>query len=295
MKILVTGGQGFIGHNLIRNLYARFYTGEITVLSVDNLLTGSEDNKWEFPNLTYKKFDVAYEDLNSLNFVPDVIFHLAALARIQPSFKYPTTVLHNNIESTVRVLEFARNNGNIPVIFAGSSSVHSGHYKNPYTFSKWMGEEACLMYHSIYNLPITICRFYNVYGPNMIPIGNEYSTVIAIFEGQIECGEPLTITSDGEQRRDFTHVDDICDGLIACVGNKKAYGEIFELGRGENYSINEIAYLFGGPDYPTEYIGDRSGEARNTLTNSEKARELLGYNPTRNIEDYIRDFLNEKI
>jgi len=289
MKILVTGGQGFIGHNLIRNLLERFKA--IQIISVDNLSTGSEDNRWNKLGITYLNFDIVYQDLKNIEWIPDCIFHIAATARIQPSFDAPLNVLHNNVEGTLNVLEFARRNGNIPVVFAGSSSVHSGHYKNPYTFSKWMCEEACMMYSKIYGLPTTITRFYNVYGPSMIDGSSPYATALSVFENRIKRNESIQITSDGEQRRDFTHVDDICDGLIACIGRERDRAEIFELGRGENYSMNEIADMFlrKYPDTIIEYIPERPGEAKDTLTLSEGARRELNYHPNWNVEDYIKE------
>ena len=145
------------------------------------------------------------------------------------------------------------------------------------------------MYSKVYSLQTAICRFYNVYGPHQLTEG-EYCTVIGIFERQKNNGEVLTITGDGQQRRDFTHVDDIVDGLIKCgldlikEDNSKANGETFELGRGINYSINEVANMFGGEKI---YIDQKKGEVRDTLCIDSKAKELLNWNPKRNLEDYI--------
>jgi UDP-glucose 4-epimerase len=133
-------------------------------------------------------------------------------------------------------------------------------------------------------LPVTICRFYNVYGPHQLTEG-EYCTVLGIFENQVKQGLPLTITGDGEQRRDFTHVDDIVDGLVRCY-LLKGYNE-FELGRGKNYSINEIADAFG--DHPREYVDEWLGEMRETLCTDTKAKEELGWKPTRDIIEYIKE------
>ena len=295
MKCLITGGQGFVGHNLIHRLRERFLNNgtepspsDSVIVSVDNLSTGNEEHKWKHPDIFYHTFDVVRQNLKELHFIPDVIFHLAATARIQPSFQFPAEVVHNNIESTINVLEFARLNGNIPVIFAGSSSIHTGYLENPYTFSKAMCEDACRLYSKLYDVPTTITRFYNVYGPYMIDGTSPYATVLSIFEKQCMEGGPFIITSDGEQRRDFTHVNDICDGLIACIGRLNDRAEEFEFGRGENYSINEIVTMFD-PNGKLErvYVSTRLGEARDTLTLSEKARKELGYNPTGDVEEFI--------
>ena len=134
-----------------------------------------------------------------------------------------------------------------------------------------------------------ICRFYNVYGPYQIEEGT-YPTLMGIFEKQYREGNPLTITGEGEQRRDFTHVDDIVDGIIKSSEGSFNKCEIFELGSGINYSINEIADMFG-KDYPKEYIEQRSGEYDVTLADYSHAQELLNWKPKRNIEDYIRGFV----
>ena len=182
----------------------------------------------------------------------------------------------------------------IALVYAGSSSTHGGVYKNPYTFTKWQGEELCKLYSKVYSLRISICRFYNVYGPHQLTEG-EYCTVIGIFERQRKNNEALTITGDGQQRRDFTHVDDIVDGLIKCgidlieEDNSKANGKTFELGRGINYSINEVANMFGGEK---KYIPQKKGEVRDTLCVTSKANQLLNWNPKRNLEDYIKKILN---
>ena len=283
MKVLVTGGVGFIGTNLIKELLK--YENE--VVSIDNYSTGLKENeidgcKYYNVNICdYKNFDQYIEDV-------DLVFHLAALPRIQPSFKNPLTTFKTNVEGTINLLDWCREK-NTPLVYAGSSSTHGGVYKNPYTFTKWQGEELCKLYSKVYSLQTAICRFYNVYGPHQLTEG-EYCTVIGIFERQKNNGEVLTITGDGQQRRDFTHVDDIVDGLIKCgldlinENNSVANGETFELGRGINYSINEVANMFGGEK---TYIDQKKGEVRDTLCKDSKAKELLNWNPKRNLEDYI--------
>ena len=283
MKILVTGGVGFIGTNLIKELLK----DENEVVSIDNYSTGLKENELDgckYYNVNvcdYKSFDQYIEDV-------DLVFHLAALPRIQPSFKNPLTTFKTNVEGTINLLDWCKEK-NVPLVYAGSSSTHGGVYKNPYTFTKWQGEELCKLYSKIYSLQTAICRFYNVYGPHQLTEG-EYCTVIGIFERQKNNGEVLTITGDGQQRRDFTHVKDIVDGLIKCgldlinEDNSKANGEIFELGRGINYSINEVANMFGGEKI---YIDEKKGEVRDTLCIDSKAKELLNWNPKRNLEDYI--------
>jgi len=214
----------------------------------------------------------------------DVIFHMAALARIQPSIKNPYKTLFNNFVSTLNILELARQN-NTRFVYAGSSSVHHGLYESPYAWSKFSGEDLCKLYNNVYDMDTSICRFYNVYGPHQIEDGT-YATLLGIFQKQYREGKSLTIVGDGEQRRDFTHIDDIVDGVVK--SSKQPFrGEIFELGSGVNFSINEIADMFG-KDYPVEYIPKREGEYDVTLADYSHAKDLLNWKPTRNIEDYIK-------
>ena len=195
MKALVTGGAGFIGTNLIKRLLKDGHE----VVSIDNYSTGKKENEQD--GCLYYDYDLSYNYVRDDEY--DVIYHLAALPRIQPSFEDPAITFEANVLGTMNILEWARKN-NTPVVYAGSSSTHGGVYKNPYTFTKWQGEELCKMYSEIYDLPTSICRFYNVYGPHHLTEG-EYCTVVGIFQRQYKNSEPLTITWDGEQRRDFTH------------------------------------------------------------------------------------------
>ena len=290
MRILVTGGAGFVGTNLVN----RLVDDKHEVIIFDNLSTGSQYNinkeaKLFLIDISHNEYfkDKKMDDI--MNGV-DVIFHMAALPRIGPSFKNPKEVCDINVGGTQNILDLARKYETHEV-YAGSSSFWGGVYKNPYTFSKWQGEELCKMYEQIYGLPITICRFYNVYGDYM-PTEGEYRTVIPIFLEQYDKGLPLTITGDGTQRRDFTHVDDIVDAMVKVVQLNK-WGSVYELGRGKNHSINEVAEMFRFGDMPHDkppikYIDPIPGEVRNTLCKSELARKKLKWNPKINLEDWIK-------
>ena len=295
MQVLVTGGAGFIGTNLIKRLLDDGYKVEC----LDNYSTGKRENELE--GCKYIEVDISDNLRRHKGFgletyqlqKPDIIYHLAAIPRIQPSFLEPTKTFDSNVKATQNIMEYARTL-NIPVVYAGSSSSHGDKYANPYTHSKWLGEEVVTMYNKVYNTFTAICRFYNVYGEYQLTEG-AYCTVLGIFERLYNNNEPLTITGDGEQRRDFTHVDDIVDGLIKCAKSlymSETIGETFELGRGKNYSVNEIAGAFG--DYPIEYIDKRPGEMRNTLNTDTKARDMLGWNPKGDIIDYIKNNILRK-
>jgi len=283
MRILVTGGAGFVGTNLIK----RLLKDKHEVVSVDNYSTGFTENHQE--GCTYSNLDLTapFEITNEVKY--DVIFHIAALARIQPSIKDPYKTIYNNFVSTLNVLEYARQT-NTRFVYAGSSSIHHGLFESPYAWSKFSGEDLCKLYSNVYDIDTAICRFYNVYGPHQIEEGT-YATLLGIFENQYRKNEPLTIVGTGEQRRDFTHIDDIVDGVLKS-SHHSFKGEIFELGRGVNFSINEIADMFG-KDYPKKYVEQRPGEYDITLADYSKAKDKLGYKPTKNIFEYIDKVITE--
>lgn len=279
---LVTGGAGFVGTNLIKRLLKEGYK----VVSIDNYSTGTSNNhqvgaEYFFGNCAtitdyseYGKFDVVY--------------HLAAIARIQPSFHQPLEYFQSNAVATFNIAKYC-SECNIPMQFAGSSSHHSGRFKNPYTFSKDVSEEIVELCQKIYGLKATITRFYNVYGPHHLKEGG-YCTVIGKWEKAIEDGRPITIYGDGTKRRDFTHIDDIVDALIK-IGEQNAWGHIFELGRGVNYSIKEVADWF---EYDhIVYEDDKPGEAITTLCNDPAAFNILGWTAKRNLQDYIKTYIHE--
>ena len=280
MKCIVTGGAGFVGTNLVKRLLKDGHD----VVSLDNYSTGKKENEQE--GCRYFNVDLS-EVSNYDKFMDsaDVIFHIGALARIQPSLTDPSPCIKNNFISTLYILEYARVK-NIPVVYAGSSSYHHGLYSSPYAWSKWSGEELCKLYSSVYDINTSICRFYNVYGPYQLEEG-DYSTVLGIFEKQYREDIPLTITADGKQRRDFTHVEDIVDGLVRC-SQHDFKAQFFELGSGVNYSINEVADMFG-KDYPREYIPARKGEYDRTLCDYSVAELKLGWLPKHDLRDYIKN------
>ena len=278
---LVTGGCGFVGSNLVDRLVQLDYQ----VIVIDDLRAGRQ----EYCNLEAKYIFEDFREVlkNKKDESIDVIFHLAACARIQPSFAAPLYTYENNALGTAIVAEFAKHSG-AKVVYSGSSSIYYDTHASPYTFSKWQGEEVLKMYSHVYDLDAAIVRFFNVYGPRN-PIIGQYTPVIAIFEEQIKAGKPLTVVGDGEQRRDFTHISDICDGLIA-VSEHSWSAEIFNIGTGTNFSMNEIAEMFGGEK---EYIPERRNEAKETLADNSKAKELLGWSAKHTLPDYIEGFLKE--
>jgi UDP-glucose 4-epimerase len=273
MKILVTGGTGFVGTNLIKRLLREGYE----VQSLDNYSTGLKSN--EVDGCRYWTGDI--QNVSTMDKDFDVVFHMAAIARIQPSFKRPEDYIETNFNGTYEVVKFCVKN-NIPLIYAGSSSKHSGRFKNPYTFSKDLGEDIIQLYQTYFALSATTARFYNVYGPHQLLEGG-YTTLIGRWINNIQNGIQCEIYGDGEQRRDFTHVDDIVDALVLIM-EEEAWGYEFELGKGKNHSVNEVAKMF---NINPIYKDAKPGEARDTLNTSPTAGYVLGWNPTRELNDYI--------
>ena len=277
MRIIVTGGAGFVGTNLCKKLIVLGHK----VTSIDNYSTGKKENHIE--GVRYENFDIrnVYDYKWVYNEHPDVIFHMAAIARIQPSFEQPKKYFTTNANGTLEIVDYCAKN-NVPLIYAGSSSHHSGKFKNPYTFSKDVGEEIVKLYQEHYNLKASIVRFYNVYGPHQLTEGG-YTTLIGRWLNNIEKGIDCEIYGDGNQRRDFTHVDDIVDALIR-IQKQQAYNNNFELGRGRNHSVNEIAEML---NITPVYKPSKPGEARNTLNTDTLAKDMLGWNPKIDLEDYF--------
>jgi len=280
-KILVTGGAGFVGTNLIKRLLKEGHN----VVSIDNYSTGLLSNHQEGAN--YYGYDCAnITDYSAFgNF--DVVYHLAAIARIQPSFNQPLEYFNSNAVATFNVAMFCAKN-NIPLQFAGSSSHHSGKFKNPYTFSKDISEEIIKLCQEIYGLKATITRFYNVYGPHHLKDGG-YCTVIGKWEKALEEHNPITIYGDGTKRRDFTHIDDIVEALLL-IEQKEAWGYTFELGTGTNYSIKEVANMFVTDDHIV-YESNKPGEAEITLCTDKLAYEILGWKAKCSLSEYIKSWI----
>jgi len=276
MHALVTGGCGFIGHALSKELVKRGWKVDI----IDNLSIGKESKLADGCN--FLGGDIrAMENIKDSNY--QVIFHLAALSRIQPSFENPRLTFSTNVDGTRQVVEYAIRN-NCKVVYAGSSSRHHNPELSPYAMTKHMGEEWIKMYKKVFKLNAEITRFYNVYGPGEL-VDSNMAAVIGLWRAAIKKGESIKIHGDGEQRRDFTHVEDIVDGLIRVAESDEKHEDAWELGTGTNYSINEVAEMFG--NVKKEYVEDVQGNYRKTLRLNNDAIERLKWNPQDRLKDYI--------
>jgi len=277
--ILITGGAGFVGSNLVRYFYDLNYK----ILSIDNYSTGSTNNHIKGP--FYIKEDIELFDFNTLKDI-DYVIHCAAKARIKPSFIDDSKYFTTNINGTYNVIKYCSFN-KIPIIYIGTSSHHNGKYANPYTFTKDIGEDIVRLYQQHFGLIASIARLYNVYGSNELT--NENGTIIGKWKYNYQNNLPFIIYGDGSKRRDFTHINDIVDAMYQIINNNK-YGYEFELGRGQNYSIIEVAEMF---KYK-QIIFEKNciGEAIETLADNTSTKNILGWCPKHNLVDYINNIIN---
>jgi len=278
-KILVTGGAGFIGSHLCERLAKN---KNYEVYSLDNYFTGSKSN--HVPNVTYIEGDT-FEISSLVTFCPDMVYHLGEYSRVEQSFDDIEKVWKYNKDGIFAVLEFVRKAG-CKILYAGSSTKFgdggSGKSASPYAWTKSSNTELVMNYGSWFGVPYAITYFYNVYGPREIQTGR-YATVIALFKEKLRNGEPITIVSPGNQERNFTHIDDIVNGLVLVGEN--GVGDEFGIGSPEAYSILDIADMFGGE---IEMLPERKGNRMTAPVVSEKT-QALGWKPIKNIKDYIGD------
>ncbi len=277
-KVLITGGAGFVGYALSSQLLKRGYEVDV----IDNLSIGNEAKIHPFVNFLGG-------DIRAMDNIKDkpyqYIFHLAALSRIQPSFLFPMLTFSSNVDGTKQVTDYAHHN-KCKLIYAGSSSRHHNPMLSPYAMSKHMGEEWIKMYKKVYGLNAEIVRFYNVYGPGEL-VDSHMAAVIGLWRAAVKNGTPILIHGDGKQKRDFTHIDDIVDGLIRIAESDEKHEDAWELGTGKNYSLNEVAGLFA--PHPIKYVDDVKGNYRETLRINDDAIERLGWQPTDKLKEYIKN------
>ena len=289
-RILVTGGAGFIGSNLVDELVKIGHK----VIVIDNLSLG----KREYVNSKAKFHELDIRDFKGIKPLfkgVDCVFHLAAQPRIQPSIVNPAESFDNNVFGAFNVLLAAKENGVKKVVYSASSSAYgdqkelplredmTAHPKNPYALFKYMGEEMCGLFHSLYGLPVVCLRYFNVYGERQSTEG-AYATVIGIFLKQKKIGKPLTIVGNGKQMRDFTYVGDVARANIAAMRSSKAVGHLINIGSGQNHSVNEVAEMIYEKHI---FIPPRPGESMITLADISKAKKLLGWEPRVSLEKWL--------
>jgi UDP-glucose 4-epimerase len=273
---LVTGGAGFIGSHLCERLVAEGYS----VISLDNYFTGTREN--HVPGVEYREGHT--KDIEQhVPETPDIVYHLGEYSRVERSLTEPAVVWDLNKVGTFAVLEFCRKK-KVKILYAGSSTKFGdgglGRDQSPYAWAKATNTELVKNYGAWYGLPYAITYFYNVYGPG--ERAGAYGTVIEIFRQKYLAGEPLSVNAPGTQKRNFTHVDDIVNGLV--LAGEQGEGDDFGLGDKQAYSILDVAQMFGGEiSMKPETQGNRMGSDIDT-----SKAELLGWKTERNLKDYIR-------
>ena len=295
MKSLVTGGAGFIGSNLVDALLDMDHE----VVVIDNEYSDAHDHLYWNDDAVNHKYDIRdYENTRPLYDGVDYVFHLAAEARIQPAILNPIGAISINSVGTCTVLQCAREAKVKKLMYSSTSAAYGMNSQpnvetqpddclNPYSVSKVNGEKLCKMYTDLFGLDTVIFRYFNVYGERQ-PVRGQYAPVIGIFLRQLASGELLTIVGDGQQRRDFTYVKDIVNAnIMAAISNadKEAYGQVYNVGSGINYSINEVASMISKD---VKHISPRVGEARISLANVDKIYDTFAWKPQQDLEEWIR-------
>jgi len=288
----VIGGAGFIGHHIVNRLINSGHT----VIVIDNLSTGTLENV--NPKAVFYKLDISQDDITDILKGVHVVILTAAMARVQPSIKDPITYNKTNVEGILRVLHSCYLAGVQRVVYSASSSAYGDtdifptpettqtNPLSPYGLQKYIGEQYCKLYSQLYKLDTVCLRYFNVYGEGM-PISGAYRTVLSIFGEQYKKGLPLTFTNDGEQRRDFTYVQDVVSAnLLAAEYEHLLNGEVFNVGNGYNYSVNEVINMFGSE---SAFLENRI-EPKTTLADNSKLRKTFGWEPTGNLPKFIEQY-----
>jgi UDP-glucose 4-epimerase len=293
-KSIVTGGAGFIGSNLVDHLLELGHE----VIVIDNEYSDAHEHFYWNDNAQNYKYDIRdYKNTRPLYDGVNYVFHIAAEARIQPAIQNPIEAISINSVGTCTVLQCAREAGVNRVMYSSTSSAYGWNTPpnietqpddclNPYSVSKVNGEKLCKMYTDLFGLPTVIFRYFNVYGERQ-PLKGQYAPVIGIFLRQHAAGEPLTIVGDGNQCRDFTYVGDVVNANILAATSEigsEAYGQVYNVGTGNNYSINQISKMIS--DNVTN-IDPRPGETYLSLANNTKLRTTFGWEPKMKLEDWI--------
>ena len=291
---LVTGGAGFIGSHIVEKL---LHWGHMVVV-VDNEYSDNDNFHWRKDTLNIRADITDYKKIKKAFTGVTYVFHCAAEARIGPAIKNPVNAVNINTIGTCNVLQCAREVGAKKVLYSSTSSGYGLNEApnietqpddclNPYSVSKIAGEKLCKMYTDLYGLNTIIFRYFNVFGERA-PRKGQYAPVTGIFLRQKAAGEPLTIVGDGEQRRDYVYVKDVANAnLMAAISNPDddAYGQVYNVGSGKNYSVNEIASFISDD---TINIPPRIGEARNSLANIDKIQKTFAWKPEVDVEQWIK-------
>jgi len=293
---LVTGAAGFIGSNLTDYLVKQGHQ----VVCVDNESADNEKFHWNGTTMNVSGDITDYQFMRNVFNKVDYVFHLAAESRLQPAIQNPINAVHKNCVGTATMLQCAREAGVKRFIYSSTSSGYGNNpwpntedqpddCLNPYSASKVSGEKFCKMYYNLYGLETVVLRYFNVFGQRS-PTRGQYAPVIGIFRRQKEAGEPLTIVGDGSQKRDFVHVEDVARAnYLASIMPLNRWGhdytgDVFNVGSGKNYSIQEIADCISDNQV---YIDKRDGEMETTLADISKIGSVIGWQPEIDVLEWV--------
>jgi UDP-glucose 4-epimerase len=292
-NFLVTGGAGFIGSNMVDFLIKEGHN----VTIIDNLSTGKLSNV----NLNAKfiKLDINSEEFSFDDF--DYVIHMAAIPNVQQSIDDPLISHQNNFQTTLKILSGCINTNVKKIVFSSTSAIYGNPKKfptneelesnpmSPYALDKLSSENYLKLYSELYGIKSVCLRYFNVFGERMTNEG-AYKSVISVFKEQKENNTPLTITNDGNQRRDFIYVKDVVvANYLSCINDTGNFN-LFNVGYGENISVNEIASYF---NHPSSYIGHRI-EPFETICDNTKIKTSLGWYPTISVKEWLNINLNKK-
>jgi UDP-glucose 4-epimerase len=300
VKVLVTGGGGFIGSNLARALVDR---GD-DVCILDNFSTGNRANLAELTgNVEVVEGELrSYERVHAATRGVEVVFHQGALPSVPRSVQDPLTTSAVNVEGTLNVLLAARDEGVRRIVFASSSSVYgnSGELPrvetanpdpiSPYGVSKLAAERYCVSFSRVYELETVALRYFNVFGPNQDPT-SQYSAVIPRFVTAIAGGRPVPIYGDGDQRRDFTYVDNVIEANLLAAEAERANGAVLNIATGRSTSVNQLAEVIGrllDRLVEREEHPPRPGDVRDSWADIDRAQKVLGWEPRVSLEAGLR-------
>jgi nucleoside-diphosphate-sugar epimerase len=298
-RVLVTGGAGFIGSNLVRALLER--GDDVRVL--DNFATGNRENLAGLEVEVVEGELRSYERVHNAVRGVEIVFHLGALGSVPRSVQDPLTSNAVNVDGTLNVLLAARDEGVRRVVFSSSSSVYGTRRElpvredqaadplSPYGVAKLAAERYCVSFSRVYeSFESVVVRYFNVFGPRQSPL-SQYAAVIPLFITAIAAGEPIRIDGDGEQSRDFTYVSNVVDGTILAAVAAGASGRIFNVAASAPASVNHVAETIGRIlDRPVEkvFAPSRAGDIRDSWADIASARETFGWEPSIGLEDGLR-------
>lgn len=291
-KSLVTGGAGFIGSHVVDLLILNGHE----VIVIDNESSDAHDSFYWNDKSNNHILDICnYDDIEPLFEGVDYVFHLAAESRIMNTIDDPAKAVKTNVFGTTNILQASRKHKVKKLIYSSTSSVYGLNEEvpqketlsidclNPYSVSKYAGEELCRMYSKLFDVNTVCLRYFNVYGERQ-PKKGPYSPVIGVFQRQLAAGDAMTVVGDGHQKRDFVHVSDVARANFLAATSRIPIYDPINIGTGKNYSVLDIAKMLDGP---LIYIPNRPGEARETLADISVANTYLGWYPTVNLKEWI--------